>query len=165
MGRHPNNRADHSSSSGAAALGGCGLTSQGVHCGHGVAIYLKRKAKILILIKANQSPSSKEALMASPAPTVTAIPITKARINLGTLVKRAHLNKECFILEKDGIPIAGLMDIDDFEDWLELQDPKIREQIRKSHQEYLSGKSRPAEILLAEIKGRKSRGARRRPKT
>jgi hypothetical protein len=100
--------------------------------------------------------------MASPAPTVTAIPITKARINLGTLVKRAHLNKECFILEKDGIPIAGLMDIDDFEDWLELRDPKIREQIRKSQQEYLSGKSRPAEVLLAEIRARKGT---RRPKT
>ena len=103
--------------------------------------------------------------MASPAPTVTAIPITNARINLGPLVKRAHLNKECFILEKDGIPIAGLMEIDDFEDWLELEDPKITEQIRKSHQEYLSGNNRPAEVLLAEIKGRKGRGARRRPKT
>jgi len=103
--------------------------------------------------------------MAFPAPTVTTIPITKARINLGALVKRAHLNKECFILEKDGIPIAGLMDIADFEDWLELQNPKIKEQIRRSHQEYLSGKSQPAELLLAELKGRKSKDKSRRQKT
>jgi hypothetical protein len=33
--------------------------------------------------------------------------------------------KEYIILEKDGIPIAGLMDIDEFEDYLELQDPKV----------------------------------------
>ena len=35
------------------------------------------------------------------------IPITKARINLGQLAKRAHLNNEYFILEKDGIPTFG----------------------------------------------------------
>ena len=84
-------------------------------------------------------------------PKVTSIPITKARTNLGALVKRVRLNKEYFILEKDGIPIAGLMDIDEFEDYLELKDPKIREQIRKSYEEYLAGKSRPAEELLAEL--------------
>jgi PHD/YefM family antitoxin component YafN of YafNO toxin-antitoxin module len=85
---------------------------------------------------------------ATSTPMVTKIPITKARINLGALVKRVHLNKEYIILEKDGIPIAGMMDIDEFEDYLELQDPKVRAHIRKSHQEYLAGKSRPAEELL-----------------
>jgi PHD/YefM family antitoxin component YafN of YafNO toxin-antitoxin module len=85
-------------------------------------------------------------------PKVTSIPITKARTNLGALVKRVHLNKEYFILEKDGIPIAGLMDVDEFEDYLELKDPKIREHIRKSYEEYLAGKSRPAEELLAELR-------------
>ena len=83
--------------------------------------------------------------------TVHTLPITKARINLGSIVKRAYLNKEYFIFEKDGIPIAGLMDIDEFEDYLELQDPKIREHIRKSSEEYLSGKSRPAEELLRKL--------------
>ena len=82
---------------------------------------------------------------------VTTVPITKARINLGALVKRVHLNKEYFILEKDGIPIAGLMNIDEFEDWLELQDPKVSAIIKKGRQEYLAGKSRPAEELLAAL--------------
>ena len=98
-------------------------------------------------------------------PMVTSIPITKARINLGALVKRVHLNKEYFILEKDGIPIAGLMDIDEFEDYLELKDPKIREHIRKSYQEYLTGKSRPAGELLAELRSasvKSTKGTRRR---
>ncbi len=53
---------------------------------------------------------------------------------------------------KGGIPIAGLMDIDEFEDYLELQDPRVREHIRKSNEEYLAGKSRPAEELLAELR-------------
>src|SRR5213594_1772195 len=86
---------------------------------------------------------------ATSKPMVTNIPITKARINLGALVKRVHLNKEYFILEKDGIPIAGLMDIDEFEDYLELQDPKVRAHIRKSNEEYLAGKSRPLDEFRA----------------
>jgi hypothetical protein len=98
---------------------------------------------------------------ANSKPMVTTIPITKARINLGALVKRIHLNKEYFILEKDGIPIAGIMDIDEFEDYLELQDPKVREHIRKSNEEYLAGKSRPIEEFLAEL----DRGKTRSPKT
>ena len=47
---------------------------------------------------------------------VTRIPITKARINLGQLAKRAHLNNEYFILEKDRIPVIGIMDADELED-------------------------------------------------
>src|SRR6266566_3373867 len=34
------------------------------------------------------------------------LPITKARINLGQVVRRVVRNKEYFILEKDGIPVA-----------------------------------------------------------
>lgn len=88
------------------------------------------------------------------------LPITKARINLGQLVRRAHVNKEYFILEKDGIPVAGIMDADELEDYLELQDPKVRRFIRKSHQEHLAGKTRPAEELLAELRG--ARGVKKR---
>ncbi len=106
-------------------------------------------------------------LKASPTkapPTVKRLPITQARINLGALVKRVRLNKEYVILEKDGIPVAGLMDIDEFEDYLELRDPKVREHIRKSYQEYLAGKSRPAEEFLKELRQEAIRKVRRRPK-
>ena len=104
----------------------------------------------------------KTAASASP-PVVRRLPITKARINLGALAERAHVNKEYFILEKDGIPIAALMDIDEFEDYLELQDPKVREHIRKSNEEYLAGKSRPLEEFRAERRGQaQARTPRRR---
>jgi hypothetical protein len=92
-------------------------------------------------------------------------PITQASLNLGAIVMRVHLNKEYVILEKDGIPIAGMMDIDEFEDYLELRDPKVRTYIRKSHEEYLAGKSRPAEALLSELEqeatGRRGKTTRR----
>ena len=83
---------------------------------------------------------------------VQRLPITQARINLGALVKRVHLNKEYFILEKDVIPVAAMMDIDEFEDYLELRDPKVRKHIRKSREEYLAGKSRPAEEFLEQLR-------------
>lgn len=83
--------------------------------------------------------------------TVSRMPMTKARVNLGAVVKRVHLNGEYFILEKDGVPIVGIMGADELEDHLELQDPKVREHIRKSHEDFLAGKSRPADQLLAEI--------------
>ena len=90
--------------------------------------------------------------MKKTTPTVHRIPLTKARINLGQIVRRAHLNKECFILEKDGIPIAGIMDVDDLEDWLELQDPKLQKQIEEGYEQYRQGKTRPARDFLAELR-------------
>ena len=58
--------------------------------------------------------------------TVHRLPITRARINLGQLAKRAHINKEYFILEKDGIPVVGMMDAEEMEDYLEVRDTKVR---------------------------------------
>ena len=89
------------------------------------------------------------------------LPITKARINLGQVVRRVVRNKEYFILEKDGIPVAGIMGADELEDYLELRDPKVKRAIQKSHQEYLAGKSRPASELLAELRRKTTGGSKR----
>jgi antitoxin (DNA-binding transcriptional repressor) of toxin-antitoxin stability system len=83
------------------------------------------------------------------------IPITQARINLGQVVRRVHIHREYFILEKDGIPVAGIMSADELEDHLDLQNPGLKKQIRKSHQEYKRGKARDAREFLAEL-GRSS---------
>ena len=98
---------------------------------------------------------------------ISRLPITHAATALDALVKRIRRgNKEYFIVEKNGIPVAGgsVMDLDEFEDYLELQDPKVREQIRKSNEEYLAGKSRPAEELLGELRDAERRSTKRRPK-
>src|SRR3990170_755366 len=90
---------------------------------------------------------------------VSVMPITKARVNLGAVVRRVHLNKEYVILEKGGIPVAGIMDADELEDYLEIHDPKVQAQIRKSTEEYRAGKGRPAEELLAELRNTTARAA------
>lgn len=90
------------------------------------------------------------------------LPITKARVNLGQVVRRAHVNKEYFILEKDGIPIAGILDAEELEDYLELRNPGVREHIRKSHEEFQAGKSRPMSDFLAERNSGKKERVRRR---
>jgi len=80
------------------------------------------------------------------------LPITKARVKLGQVVRRVHLNKEYVILEKDGIPIAGLMDADELEDYLELRDPKVQRTIKASALDIRAGRTRPASALLAEFR-------------
>jgi PHD/YefM family antitoxin component YafN of YafNO toxin-antitoxin module len=98
-------------------------------------------------------------------PTATRLPITEARINLGQVVKRAHLNKEYFILEKDGIPVAGIMSADELEDYLEMRDPAIHAQIKKSNADIAAGRTRPAGDLLTELRAartaRQKRSAKR----
>ena len=83
---------------------------------------------------------------------VNHIPITEARINLGAVVKRVHLNGEYFILEKDGIPVAGLLSVGELEDFLELRDPKVIKQIAASKKDYDAGRVRNARDLLNELK-------------
>ena len=62
------------------------------------------------------------------ARVVRRIAITKARINLGQVARRVHVNREYFILEKDGIPVAGILSADELEDFLEMQEPGLKAQ-------------------------------------
>jgi restriction endonuclease len=80
------------------------------------------------------------------------IPLTKARINLGQVVRRAHVNREYFILEKDGIPVVGIMHVDDLEDYLDQQDESLKAQIKTGYQDYLAGRTREAGEFLAELR-------------
>lgn len=79
---------------------------------------------------------------------VTSIPITKARVNLGGLIKKVVLNKEYFVLEKSGIPVAGIIDIEEFEDLLETQDIDVKNDIEKGYKEYKKGKAKSLNSLL-----------------
>jgi len=92
---------------------------------------------------------------------VNRLPLTKARVNLGQVVRRVHVNREFFILEKDGIPVVGLMHVDDLEDYLEMQNRSVKEQVETSTAEYRRGVARSAQAFLAELK--ESKGKRRKP--
>ena len=83
---------------------------------------------------------------------VTHVPITEVRRHFGEVIKRIRINKDYFVLEKDGIPVAGMMDIDEFEDYLELHEPKVKKQIQKSYAEYKKGKARPAQEFLSKMR-------------
>ena len=90
------------------------------------------------------------------------LPITKARVNLGQLARRAHVNKEYFILEKDGIPVIGILDADELEDYLELRDAKVGAAIRQSNADVKAGRVRSAAALLNPVKStRRARKSRR----
>jgi antitoxin Phd_YefM of type II toxin-antitoxin system len=87
------------------------------------------------------------------------IPITRARINLGQVARRAHINKEYFILEKDGIPVAAIMNVEELEDYLELKDPALKKHIRKSYQEYRRRRARGAGKFLKELRSNSAKPA------
>jgi hypothetical protein len=50
--------------------------------------------------------------------------------------------------------VAAILDIDEFEDWLEMKDPKIKEQIRRGYEEYKKGKTVPLDNFLAKIQAK-----------
>ena len=81
----------------------------------------------------------------------TSIAMTKARINFGSVMKRVRLKKERFVIEKDGYPVAVLMDIDEYEDLLDMSDEGLKKDIAISTAEFKAGKARPARELLARL--------------
>lgn len=64
--------------------------------------------------------------------TINRLPITKARVNLGQIALRAHNQNEHFILEKDRIPVIGIMAADELEGCRELRDSKAKAAIASS---------------------------------
>src|ERR1700686_1356309 len=92
--------------------------------------------------------------------TVHRMPITKARINLGQVARRAYVNREYFILEKDGIPVAGVLSAEELEDYLEMREPGLKAQIRKSNKEYRRGQGRDASKFLADLRRTATRSKR-----
>jgi AbrB family looped-hinge helix DNA binding protein len=51
---------------------------------------------------------------------------------------------------------------DELQDEREIQDPKVPEHIRKSHADYLAGRSRPAKEFLAELRAEASPRAKKK---
>lgn len=94
------------------------------------------------------------------ARSVSRLPITLARINLGQIARRAHVNNEYFILEKDGIPVVGIMDAAELEDYLELRSGETQQQIVASNKDLAAGRTRPAAELLAQLDSKPARKTR-----
>ena len=56
------------------------------------------------------------------------------------------------MLKKDGTPVASVLNVDEMEDYVELQDPGLKSQVKKSHQEYRRGKARSTSKFLTELR-------------
>ena len=83
-------------------------------------------------------------------------PLTKARVNLSAAVQRIRLMKEYVILEKDGIPISGMMDVDELEDYLRLKDSRLKMQIAEGRAAYARGDVRELKAENCREKRRKA---------
>lgn len=83
---------------------------------------------------------------------VRRISATDAKTRFGEVIRRVQVGKEYIIVEKDGIPVLGILDADELEDYLDSRDEKLQAQISQGHREYKSGKVRPVEEALAEIR-------------
>ena len=89
--------------------------------------------------------------MSNSKQTIRSVQISKAKSSLNSLVKRVHRDHEYLILKDNGTPLAAVMDIDEFEDYLELNDPKVQRDIAQSTKEFREGKGRPVSELLEKL--------------
>lgn len=80
------------------------------------------------------------------------IGLSEARARLGAMIERVHVHKQYVLLEKAGKPVVALVDIDEFEDLLELRDPEVQRIIEESREDELAGRIRPTRELLAELR-------------
>lgn len=87
----------------------------------------------------------------SPKPRVVHVPLTQARSSLGTIVNEVNRSGEYVVIERGGLPVAVIMDIDEFEDYLDLHDPAVGERIAMASREHHAGKSSPAGGLLSRL--------------
>ena len=60
--------------------------------------------------------------MATRAPKVTRVSATEAKTHFGELIRRVKVGKEYIIVEWDGLPVLGILDADELEDYLDLHD-------------------------------------------
>jgi prevent-host-death family protein len=81
------------------------------------------------------------------------VPLTKFRENLTELLNETVARDgEHVVIARNGEPFAVVMDIDEYEDMLELQDPHVQAMIRESAADVRAGRVHPADELLAELR-------------
>jgi prevent-host-death family protein len=85
-------------------------------------------------------------------PKVTRLSATQAKARFGELIHRVQQGNEYIIVERDGIPVLGILNADELEDYLDVRDAPLRAQIQQGYREYKAGKARPVEQVLAEVR-------------
>ncbi|GBC76335.1 hypothetical protein HRbin07_00534 [bacterium HR07] len=88
--------------------------------------------------------------MPKQASQITRIAVDQARFD--EIIRRVTEGREYIVIERDGTPVLGILDADELEDYLDLHDQALQEQIRQGYQEYQSGRVRPVERVLAQAR-------------
>jgi len=88
---------------------------------------------------------------------VNHLTVTKARANLGSIIRRGPVKDEYFVLEKNGTPITGMMDADELEDYLDIHDPKTIRDIEASRRDFKAGRFRTLDSFITELKSKRSK--------
>jgi prevent-host-death family protein len=83
--------------------------------------------------------------------TLDRIPLTEARASLGRLVREVHATRRHVVLERDGVPMAALVPLDELEDWLEAREAEAAAVIAESRADRAAGRTKPAAALLREL--------------
>jgi prevent-host-death family protein len=96
------------------------------------------------------------------SPVIRHVPLTQARASLGTIVNDVNRNSEYVVVERGGLPVAVIIDFDEFEDYLDLRDPAVQERIAEASREHRAGKSLPAEDLIPRLQRATAAGRRRK---
>jgi PHD/YefM family antitoxin component YafN of YafNO toxin-antitoxin module len=91
---------------------------------------------------------------------VKSVPLARVRDRPEQVIGGVVAGREYLILRQDGLPVVGMMGIEEFEDYLELQDPAVKRHLAASKAERRRGKTHPAENLLAALQSADSPGKR-----
>jgi hypothetical protein len=95
--------------------------------------------------------------MKRTARTIHRVPIDQAERFLRRTANRLRGREEYAIVEEDGVPIAGVVAMDEFEDYMELQDAELQKQIAEGYAEYQRGETQLARGFLAEVRANRAK--------
>lgn len=89
---------------------------------------------------------------------ITTIPALKLRRQLGEILEKVARERQRFIVEKGGIPLAVILEFHEYEDILdkleilaEQLDPEFQKQLKEGWEEYKAGKAKSLDQALASL--------------
>jgi antitoxin (DNA-binding transcriptional repressor) of toxin-antitoxin stability system len=90
-------------------------------------------------------------MIAAKKPRIRRMGVSEARASFSNVLRRAQRHKETFVIENDGIVVAGIIGVDELEDFLDMNDSKLKKQIEESAAQYRRGEGSDGRALLAEL--------------
>lgn len=77
--------------------------------------------------------------------------LEKAAETLPSIVEKLR-SGDFVVVERNGKPVAGIVDANDMEDFIDTKNKVLKLQIKKGYNEFKKGKTAPARALLMALK-------------